>query len=231
LIKRSHISNLGNGDVSSTIVKLIEGVQQPELQYMEDPHGYRWNGASKPYITGIIKDLGHTPDFSRCEPQKLARKTKIGKAFHLAARYFASGVLDPSWNDPLVAPYLDGLKKFAAESKAQPQAVEVSLYSRLHDFAGTVDSVWILNGSRAVIEYKTRDSHYSDEYQTWAQEMLWNEVFPSSSVMGRFTLHLSKDGSYRLKDWNNRIALNFTYLLWNWRENRKVGKPCHLSQA
>jgi hypothetical protein len=208
--------------------KIIEGIQQTDLRYSEDPHEYHWKGNKVPYLTGILKDLGFAPDYKFCHPDHLSWRATVGRAFHHAAHLLVTDKLDPSWSDPEVDPYVVGLRNFWKESGATPLAAEVSLYNTHHSYACTVDSVWMLNGFRSIIEYKTSDSVIpSEEYQTWGQELAWNDVVRALPIEKRFSLHVRKNGRYSLTPWE-RSPYGFGHMLWMWNEVRRNGRNTHV---
>lgn len=201
---------------------------QSDLVYTEEPHGYLWKGEPKPYVSGILADLGLKPDFSRVDPGILRHKTEIGKGAHLAIKYHNKGTLDIESVDPEIKPYFQAYLSFLQISKAEIISFETPQYSELHDFACTPDLVMKLNDRIVLIDAKTTAViDPSVEYQLWFQEIAWNENNKNTPAEARFTLHLRKNAEYRLKDWSLRSAYNATNLLFTWREKRKRG-GCHV---
>lgn len=208
---------------------MIEQAQH-QLRYTADPHGYWWNGEPVPYTSGILKDLGLAGDFSHVDPDRLAVKTAIGKSFHVGAELICRGQdLDPASIDPLVAPYLAALRSFIRDSGIKAIACELPLYAQSWGFATCLDFVGVLNDRLVIVDFKTQTTvSKSVEYQLWAQELAWSNVFHDEIIGARYSLQLKPDEKYRLKEWSRRPANLFSNMLFTWNEKRSMGANTHV---
>lgn len=197
----------------------------PGLVYTEEPHAYSYNGVPQPYVSGILKDLGLTEDLSRVDPVRLEYKTQIGKASHLAIKFFSKGTLDLTSVHQDIAPYFNSFQKCLKATGAKIIASEVPIISLVRGFCCTIDSVWILNDQVVLVDYKTSTAlSKSVEYQLWFQELAWNEWKKDMPIQKRFSLHLKPNERYSLDPWNARSASNADNLLFTWKELRTKGK-------
>lgn len=80
---------------------------------------------------------------------------------------------------------------------------EVPLVSELYRYGGTLDTVGLVNGERALVDLKTAADIYPDTWvQLSAYSQLWDENHPADLVKHRYALRVDKenggfDFSYR----------------------------------
>lgn len=172
----------------------------PELTFDPSTHAYFVDGKEVPGVSRIIEKVfnnAYTGD-----PWYGER----GKAIHLATQYLEEGTLDESSLDPQhVKPYIDQYKRFLSELKAKSIFIEKPLYSQVHQYAGTLDRVWIIDGKRVIGDIKTGSHTKYHIYQLAAYEVLYSENYTNEPVEGRFALYLRPD-SYKLKDLTSKIS-------------------------
>ena len=140
---------------------------------------------------------------------------------------------EPIWRPeddrPEVVPYLDGWRRFLADTGFDVHAVEERACSRRHRYAGTIDRLGMLNGERCVIDIKTTATlNPQVGVQLAAYQVATNEGRPRADhYRKRFACQLRRDGSYRLEqyreaaDWSVFLAL---LTLHNWRLRFRKGK-------
>lgn len=158
-------------------------LEQPDHIYREVK-----SGIVLPGVTTILKVGGFIDDRFYTE---LARQR--GTAAHLAIHFLEKGTLDPFSVDPIVEPYVESYKGFKRISGYKVLYHEKLVYHPIYRYAGSLDSVGLLNGKEVIIDFKTGD------VQAWAgiQIAAYNACLPPCSTGGirkRFGLRLYGDG-------------------------------------
>lgn len=127
---------------------MIEG-----LEFNEERHEYRHRGRVVPSVTQVLSPLY---DFSRVDPEVLARKAAIGTAVHRACELLDRGErLDPDSIDPEVAPYVVQYAGFHDAMRPRVLANEQQVYHAGLGYAGTLDRVYDIGGETLVVDLKT----------------------------------------------------------------------------
>lgn len=154
---------------------------------------------SLPRVTAILEAVGLGPDFSAVPPAILEAARARGAAVHALAEALGYGYLDDGDIRPELAPYVDALRKFYAESGAQHIASEFEVRSPSWRYVGHPDLLVWLNGVRVLIDIKTGDATGA-EYQVAAYVQAHNEEHPTTRVTAAAVLHLRDDRTYRLAE-------------------------------
>lgn len=191
------------------------------LEFFEDGHIYKWNGTEVPSVSKILKTIGITRDYERCDPYYRERGTLVHQAVH----YHVKGTLDEeSIDQENVLPYLDGFRRF---EKAQPYAAyhsEVPLYSERFGFAGTIDQIGSLDGSLGlgITDLKvTESSDKAADLQLCLYANLFFEKFHYWPEF-RMVLELHGDGTTRpiFYKTNPKIVKSLMEI-WKWKTTRR----------
>jgi hypothetical protein len=123
------------------------------IQFNPDTHIYTDNGRPIPNVTTIISEItGHGWQASDWYLQR-------GRVIHKCAEFIAQG--KEFTCDERVSGYVFALKRFFAECKPEVIENEKIVYSKLYQFAGTLDLVCKIGGVRYVIDFK----HSIDKYR------------------------------------------------------------------
>lgn len=176
--------------------------------FHEDSHTYWEAGERLPSVTEII-DAGEIgEDFTVIPQGVLERKREIGKAVHLASRFFDEDDLDDATIDPAIVGYIAGYRRFRAESGFQPVGWEQPLANLRHGYAGTPDRWGMLNYYRTVIDLKTV---YTLNVRTVALQIAggYHELLHEAvgfRPQRHYALHLRPDGTYKLVPAEHRLA-------------------------
>ena len=176
-------------------------------------HAYELDGVRVPSVTGILK-ASRLIDFSKIPPPILNAARDRGSAVHRACEYYNQGDLDVAefmemFDD--YAPYVQAWIAFRHESGAEITHAEYRVYSRRHQFAGTLDCLGTWQGKGCLIDLKT--GHPKDvaaDLQTAAYlgALLEMQVagdgptLPSGPIV-RYAVQLRKDATYRVETYTN----------------------------
>lgn len=181
-----------------------------ENLYERDTSKYLVDGKRVISVTEILNTAGLI-DFTAVPPDRLEYAAQRGRMAHgITAEIDKGGsvmsmaevlqeYLDSPDSEP-VAPYVEAYLRFKEETGFQPVQIEHVVISELHQFAGTLDRIGVLNGEGALIDLKcaatiapwvalqTAGYHLAFEQQE-------GELYPQ---MRRFALRLKPDGTYNL---------------------------------
>lgn len=203
------------------------------LTFDEGTHTYRWEGNLVPGVTSVIGGAGLT-DYSSIPPAVLDRARQEGVAMHRMVEYEFAGDLDESTLPEWLKPRLAAWRKFRAESGFEPDASERQVYHPIYKYAGTYD----LSGrakhmkqcpGRGLIDLKrsfTAGPAIGLQLAAYmSAENYVRGVAKLELLMWRAALKLNADGSYNLKQYNDKEDFD-TFLsclkIQRWRE--KHGK-------
>ena len=114
-----------------------------------------------------------------------------GKAAHSAVEYYEQGDLDEGLLSPVISPYLEGWKKFNADTGYVSTAQERIVYNRTYRYCGTLDQEGVMDGATCLIDLKTGPYQFWWAYQTAAYNA-------EAKCRRRYSLELREDGTYRL---------------------------------
>lgn len=163
----------------------------PDLIFDEERHAYWLGGARLPSVTEILAPLS---DFSGIAPAVLEAKRDLGHRVHLACQLDDEDDLDEASVEEDVGPYLDAWRRFLVESGAQVLHNEQRVYSRVMQYAGTLDNVLQLNGAKWLVDKKTSlHTPIAAGPQTAAYLYALNDP----TVTHRAAIRLRPDGTYR----------------------------------
>jgi hypothetical protein len=86
---------------------------------------------------------------------------------------------------------------------------ERPVYSKQHNFAGTLDFVAKVNGKMMIGDFKTSNAIY-DEYwfQTSAYQLAYEEENPGVKIEGQIIVRIGKDGVLEVKENHERFDYN-----------------------
>lgn len=176
-------------------------------------HVYELDGHRVPSVTGILKRAGLI-DFSRIPPSILLEARDRGSAVHRAAEFYNDDDLNVesfAQDFPEYWPYLSAWIAFRRDSGAVLPVSEYRVYSRKHQFAGTLDCLGTWRGKGCLIDLKTGSpKDVAANYQTAAylgalREMVEAKDGPDEMPVGpviRYAIQLRKDGTYRVETYS-----------------------------
>jgi hypothetical protein len=153
-------------------------------------HLYFLDGRLLPSVTDILKEAGLLVYPGTNEYQK-----QRGSYVHKATELIDIGMLHWEGLDRALRPYCDGYVRFLGETGFEPLMTERSLYHPGLLYAGTIDRIGVLEGSRVIVDIKTGVPHPATEIQLAAYSELARPHVPVDRCLA---LYLRPDGSYSL---------------------------------
>lgn len=125
-------------------------MDRPAIEFNEERHEYRLDGAVVPSVTEIIKPLS---DFSNVPEEQREFKRQIGKALDAAITLYERQDLDFDTLDEQVLPFFEAWLAFKKDTGFRVILNQVIVFSRKLRFAGTLD----------ILGTRTPDSPNPDE--------------------------------------------------------------------
>lgn len=189
----------------------------------DEKHIFTLNGKRlDPSVTQLLKAEGYI-DGDWFTPEARDRGNYVHKCTHL----HDENRLDDSRLHEEYAPYVLAYQKFLKESGFIVERSELPLYSVRWAYAGVLDKLgrFPRSGvSRAVLDLKTGALYEWTALQLAGYVIMLTEVVGAWSQYERFGLQLRKDGTYRLKQYEDRDdCQTFLSALSQYRWKRKHG--------
>jgi hypothetical protein len=198
------------------------------LKFDENVHEYKLNGKIVPSVTKAINNIPEDLRFNSA----FIRKQRIGTEVHLLAHQLKKREKlskDLLTDDNI--PYFEGYKKFHKEGGFVLLHSEVRVFSKLYNYAGTVDDVALSQKEKLCVmdikctaELSPTTGLQTGGYAIAIDEMIRakNEIFidlASRKVQERWCIWLTGDGNYKLIPYRNKDDYNvflcaMTYLHW-----------------
>jgi len=215
----------------------VRAADAPGLTFDEDVHRYYHEGQWVRSVTQILS-LITAPLYARAPQFVLAEALERGSNVHGWTELIDLFEADVT-SDAIIAndgtallpehaewPYVQAWLAFKRESGFQPEIVEQRIWHPTVRYAGTVDRIGLLGGTRATLEIKTvAQLHPWVGLQTAAYHEGYNLGRPrAEQARDRYAVQLRKDGTYRLKayrredhraDFEAFIAMK---QVWDWSD-------------
>lgn len=135
-------------------------------------------------------------------------------------------VSTPIENVKLIFNCLIAFGEWANKIDFRPVESELTVYSKKHQFAGTLDAIGLVKGKLAVIDFKSSKAIYSEmALQLSAYKFAYREM-SKKAVPEMWILRLGKeDGEFearKFNDYKNNIrAFMGAYELWSWKQKQE----------
>ncbi|MBI2592973.1 MAG: hypothetical protein HYW37_02395 [Candidatus Colwellbacteria bacterium] len=208
------------------------------MYYNDDEHfkgtnGYTIDGVWYPRVTSIVnikakpalyKYYADLDNFAQGESIK-KQSADEGTAVHEAAEAVLIGK-EPEV-DPSIMPAIEGLKKFLEENNVQvdPDWVEKRIVHFSERYAGTIDSLALIDGKFGVLDIKTSQAIYRDyDLQTAAYFASLLDQF--KNLQTRWILRIDQNqvclkcgATLRIKGGREKIKLPY-------RNGKKIADDC-----
>jgi len=169
---------------------LMEG-----LSFSPDDHSYKLEGApvisvTQALVGGGLVDTSWFTEWARDR----------GSAVHRAIQLYEADDLDESTIDEHVRPFFNGYLKFRAEYNWQPERSELHVWSKRHQYAGTLDSQGKSNGVKTILDYKTGQLTKPVGIQLTGYALAYAESY-HSVITNLLGVRLVGDGTYRIQSY------------------------------
>lgn len=171
-----------------------------DLDFDERTHTYKLNGVVLPSVTTIMKPLSDDK-YSTVRADVLENAANKGSIVHNAIEnYLKFGIEDISDD---YKPYFLAFLEFLSDKQPTILVTESKVYHKILRYSGTVDLICIIDGLVYLIDYKT--TAVLIEMLTKVQLEAYAKAMESHSfkVDKKAILHLKKDGTYSLKEYDN----------------------------
>lgn len=164
---------------------------------------YEVDGKSLPSVTTILRSGGLAPDYRAIDPGILATAAQRGVDVHAACEAVDKGLRVEPATEAAYGKYVDAYRQFLADSGATLVACETLVHHPEMGYAGTFDWVGNLNGRRCLVDRKvTAEIHHTYVApQCAAYAEAWSDSV-EEGVRGIYSLHLRRDGTYRLREYD-----------------------------
>jgi hypothetical protein len=165
-------------------------------------HAYELDGRQIPSVTQVLT-LAGISDVSGIPVHNLDRAASIGKAVHLACDLLDADDLDLDSLDPQIVGYVLGYQRFREEWDFVPELIEHRTVASVLglQYGMCVDRVGPLRGKMYVLDLKTSSKRRPE----WAIQTIAYAQGLGMYDAGRAALHLHKDGTYNLIEYQDRV--------------------------
>jgi hypothetical protein len=187
------------------------------LAFNKASHVYTWNGNPVPSCTGIINEWQlinvygveyycNTFNGTVVSAEMFRMAAQFGTAVHYGCKIIGEAyqiepkrvfklrdLIEVSMLAPELHKPLEQFVEWLNQYKPKIMLIEDPLYSKRYGYAGTPDIICILNNKPIVCDIKT-GMYGLAGVQMAGYEQLWGEHLPRTGRMGRYVLHIPKDG-------------------------------------
>ena len=163
------------------------------LEFTAENHEYKYDGVQIPSVTQIIKDAGLV-NFNFISDELLEAKADLGNKVHKSLEFLDKGILNIDELHPKLKSYLPGWEKFKKDFSFVIEENELIMYHPTLRYAGTIDRVGLVNGSRSIIDIKTGIAIKSHCIQTSGYAELYNYSKPKEKhIKRRLAVYLTPE--------------------------------------
>lgn len=177
-----------------------------DLSFDEATHTYRLLGGPVPSVTQILAPL---VDLSGIPASILDAKRQLGQDVHYACQLLDEDDLDEDSIEESIEPYVQAYRQFKVDTGAAVLENERKVAEPMLMYAGTLDRVMQINGTKWLVDLKTC---ISVPLAVGPQTAAYMRALGDNSVTHRAALRLRPDGTYRLdpltgvNDWSVFMA-------------------------
>ena len=194
------------------------------LRFVAETHQYFTGDLELPSVTRILSEA-RLADFSK--PWFTAAVKDRGTMVHAAIALENEGALDYDALDSQLVGYVDGWRRYLAETGATVEHYEVAVCDRAAGYAGTLDAI-VLEARqtgptwRTVLDIKPA-VYPSVGPQVAAYARCARQLYDGPTIFRRAALVLPGDGTYTrhpLEDAADERTFLAAVHLFHWRRNR-----------
>ena len=156
------------------------------------------------------------------EDAKFAHKRRssnamdVGTGVHSWIQQHVAGLKPPMPVNQLMQNAIGAFLKWEKDHKVKFLESERLLYSKKHNYAGTLDFIAKVDGKIKIGDFKTSTGIYDEMwFQVAAYLQAYLEEFPSKEVVGGIIVRIGKDGALEIgerKDKDGKILENGDYI-------------------
>jgi len=194
-----------------------------KIDFLAETHIYTVDGKIVPSVTQIITGLGMV-DFGAVPKHDLIKGRNRGREVHAIAESFDKGKLIIESIDPELVGYFKGWLKFIKDYSPVWKEIEMRGYNRL-GYCFTLDRVGLIDGKTILLDLKTSEMKVASHTIQTALYQKGYEEFTGNKIKGRWVLHLSKEGVYKVeehKDINDYFHATAAVMIYNWKVKNKM---------
>lgn len=192
------------------------------LAFDAETHTYTLDGQRLPSVTQVLAPLN---DYSMVPPDVLEAAREFGRHVHEACDLHDRDELEWSSLDPALVPYVEGWRRFLAESGAIVVASEQPIYHAKLGYAGTPDRVLAWRKGFAIPDIKSTSVVVPTVGPQTAAYAKAYQAMHGGREPARYCIQLRPDGTYKSfvrndpADWSVFLsALN----VYKWKEKHRV---------
>ena len=170
------------------------------IEFKTETHEYFVDSIKKPCVSDILAGAGLI-DLSFINKIKLQKASKFGKAIHLACQLWDLNKLDMSSVSAPLIPYLNNWKKFVKDYNIlhfAKENIERIIYSKIWDYAGTLDRVAFIDNKKIIIDIKSGSLYPTTAIQLAGYSLAYTEM-TKIIINQRWIVQLNKK-SYKVTE-------------------------------
>ncbi len=192
---------------------MSELVSQEERRFKPETHQYYISGRPVPSVTQVLADL--LPGWKASE-----WFLRRGTAVHACSAMIAKGV--PFEHDKRITGQVEACRRWFSEMEPDVLQVELPVYSKMYQFAGTLDLLANLQGKRCMVDFKATLTE-TVPLQCAAYAIAYEEMDGVAISYGA-GVQLGADGRYKMTDIYNlkQYRREWLALLTAYRVRRRL---------
>jgi hypothetical protein len=161
------------------------------FEFDPETHTYTLDGKTIPSVTQIIAEIVGTG--WKAADWYLQR----GRAIHACAEFIAEGKAFKF--DERIAGYVTALKKFFAEVKPENVTSELRVFSKIYQYAGTIDLIGKIGARNVILDWKHSVDRNRIELQIGGYAIAARETIGTEYYFGA-GVQIKKNGSYAMTE-------------------------------
>lgn len=174
------------------------------LLFFDQGHKYTLDGEELPSVSELCRFLSREiyGDVAQWRLDQAAdRGTAVHKATEALDKYGKVDVQDG------ILPYLQAYLSFRREHPAEWQKIEYATHHQARRYAGTIDRYGLVDGAASLVDIKTSYTIHKPLCAAQLNLYRWMLEAEGRPVDQLYILHLKKDGTYKLQQFEKDDAL------------------------
>lgn len=183
---------------------------EPVLSFNETEHWYFVDAVRVPSVTQVL-ELSGLVDYSFIPPATRNMALKRGSMVHQATAWDDEGDLDESSLDPALVGYVEGWRKFRADTGFTPDQIEHRGFHPRYMYAGTKDRRGTFTGKSSKYDLDIKCG--KAQPWVWLQLAAYQAMEPDPRTKLPYCVELPGDGTWREyprpADWSFDLYFNY----------------------